>query len=56
MSLHKGLIGPAIALALAFTLGAPLTAGAQGRGGGPPPYTPAEGARGAREGRRRRRV
>lgn len=45
MAFHKGMIGTVIALALAFTLGAPLTASAQGRGGGPPPYTPAEGAR-----------
>src|SRR5262245_47461499 len=46
MAFQKGMIGTAIALGIAFTLSAPLTAAAQGRGGGgQPPYTPAAGAR-----------
>jgi len=57
MAFHKGMIGTAIALGIAFTLSAPLTASAQGgpgqqpaagpggRGGGGQQYTPAAGAR-----------
>src|SRR5688572_33458655 len=45
MRFQKGMIGTAIVLAIAFTLSAPLTAAAQGQRGGPPPYTPAAGAR-----------
>jgi hypothetical protein len=46
MAFQKGMIGTAIALGIAFTLSAPLTAAAQGGGrGGQPPYTPAAGAR-----------
>src|SRR5688572_1186823 len=57
MTFQKGIIGTAMALGIAFTLNAPITAehggGAQpaapaqgGRGGGgQPPYTPAAGAR-----------
>jgi hypothetical protein len=44
MAFQKGMIGTAIVLGIALTLSAPLTAAAQGRGG-PPPYTPAAGAR-----------
>ena len=44
MAFHTGMIG-AIALGLAFTLGVPSAVAAQGRGGGPPPYTPAPDAR-----------
>lgn len=45
MAFQKEVIGTAIALGIAFTIGAPATAAAQGRGGGAPPYTPAADAR-----------
>jgi hypothetical protein len=41
-------IGSAVALALALMVAAPLTAGAQGRGGGPPLFTPEAGAKDAK--------
>ena len=37
-------IGSAVALATALTIAAPLVASAQGRGGGPPLFTPAADA------------
>src|SRR5688500_1593842 len=45
MAFQKGIIVTAIAVGIAFTLGAPLTASAQG-GGGQQPAAPAQGARG----------
>jgi len=41
-------IGFAVALATALTIAAPLAAGAQGRGGGPPLFTPAADAKDAK--------
>ena len=41
----RGLIRTSLALGLVCTIGAPSTAGAQEFGGGPPPYTPAAGAK-----------
>src|SRR5688572_26248313 len=44
MAFHKGMIGSVIALGIAFTLNAPLTASAQGSG--QQPTAPAQGAGG----------
>src|SRR6187399_2325568 len=41
----RGLIRTSLALGFVCTIGAPSTAGAQEFGGGPPPYTPAAGAK-----------
>ena len=41
-------IGSAVALATALTIAAPLVASAQGRGGGPPLFTPAADAKDAK--------
>jgi hypothetical protein len=45
MAFQRGRIGVAIALGIVLTISVPLTAGAQGRGGGPPLFTPEAGAR-----------
>ena len=44
MASRQGMIRTTIALGIAFALGAPLTASAQGGGGGAQPATPAQGA------------
>ena len=49
MAFRQGMIGTAIALGIAFTLGAPLTASAQG-GGGSRPAAPAHRAAAVRTG------
>ena len=48
MAFRRGKIGFAVALGAVLTLGVPLTAGAQGRGGGPPLFTPAADAKDAK--------
>src|SRR5712692_8753758 len=46
MSFRRRMIWARVALAIVFTIGAPYTAGAQGRGGRvPEPYTPAADAK-----------
>ena len=47
MAFRQGTFSPRIGLAIVLTIGAPLLASAQGfRPPGPPPYTPADGAKG----------
>src|SRR5258708_32984103 len=45
MSFRRGMIWAGVALAIVFTVGAPFTASAQGRGGVAEPYTPAADAK-----------
>ena len=45
MTFRRGRIGSVVALGMVLVLAVPLTAGAQGRGGGPPLYTPAADAK-----------